>query len=86
MGKSAVTFRYLNDNFIVDYDPTVEDTWSHTKTIDGVSVKVDILDTAGLIDYSTDLGNYIIDKDVTPSFTDIASVKRIKHILVLPVL
>jgi len=63
VGKSAVTFRYLNDNFIVDYDPTVEDTWSHTKTIDGVSVKVDILDTAGLIDYSTDLGNYIIDKD-----------------------
>lgn len=63
VGKSAVTFRYLNDNFIVDHDPTVEDTWSHTKSIDGVSVKVDILDTAGLIDYTTDLGNWIVDKD-----------------------
>jgi len=63
VGKSAVTFRYLNDNFIVDHDPTVEDTWSHTKTIDGVSVKVDILDTAGLTDYNTDLGNWIVDKD-----------------------
>merc|ERR1719350_1342612 len=63
VGKSAVTFRYLNDNFIVDHDPTVEDTWSHTKSIDGVSVKVDILDTAGLTDFVPDLGNWIVDKD-----------------------
>lgn len=63
VGKSAVTFRYLNDNFIVDHDPTVEDTWSHTKKIDNVSVRVDILDTAGLEDYQGDMANWVIDKD-----------------------
>lgn len=62
VGKSAVTFRYLNNNFIRVHDPTVEDTWSHHKVVDGVNLKVDILDTAGLEEYSH-LDQWVVDKD-----------------------
>merc|ERR1712062_157879 len=63
VGKSAITFRFLNNDFITDWDVTVEDTWSHVKKIDGVSVRVDILDTAGMCDYITDLSQFVADKN-----------------------
>ncbi|EAX88924.1 small GTP-binding protein, putative [Trichomonas vaginalis G3] len=47
VGKSAMTLRYTCGNFIEDYDPTIEDQYSKDITIDNVTYKCEILDTAG---------------------------------------
>lgn len=47
VGKSAMTIRYTVGDFISDYDPTIEDSYSKDITIDGTTYKCEILDTAG---------------------------------------
>ena len=66
VGKSALTIRLVTDNFLTDYDPTIEGVYTHLFNrshqqnihkptdsyrkqvqIDGESVLLDLLDTAG---------------------------------------
>merc|ERR1719491_2531223 len=52
VGKSAITLRYTNSQFVREYDPTIEDTHLKHTTIGGVPVCLNILDTAGQETYS----------------------------------
>merc|ERR1719273_3045826 len=47
VGKSALVLRYVCDEFLEEYDPTIEDTYRKETQIDGTTVVLDILDTAG---------------------------------------
>lgn len=47
VGKSAVTLRYLGQEFTTVYDPTIEDFYTTNKSVNGRTVRVSILDTAG---------------------------------------
>ena len=47
VGKSAITLQFISRNFIKDYNPTIEEVFKKTVTIDGKVVYLDILDTAG---------------------------------------
>ncbi|PRP78790.1 ras-related protein Rap-1b-like [Planoprotostelium fungivorum] len=47
VGKSAVTIRWVQGNFISAYDPTIEDCYSKTIEVDKNAVRIEILDTAG---------------------------------------
>jgi len=47
VGKSALTIRLVTDNFLEEYDPTIEDSYRKQKNIDGTIALLDILDTAG---------------------------------------
>jgi len=47
VGKSALTIRLITDNFLDDYDPTIEDLYKKTITVDDIPVPVEVLDTAG---------------------------------------
>lgn len=47
VGKSALTVRLVTDNFIDQYDPTIEDSYRKNLFIDEKPVMLDILDTAG---------------------------------------
>jgi hypothetical protein len=47
VGKSALTIQYVQGVFIRDYDPTIEDAYRKTTTVDGSACLLDILDTAG---------------------------------------
>jgi len=47
VGKSAIVLRYVCDEFVEEYDPTIEDTYRKEENIDGATVVLDILDTAG---------------------------------------
>ena len=58
-GRSALTLRFVEDRFVRDYDPLVEDSWRKTVTIDGVPYNLMILDTAGAEEGSLLLENYI---------------------------
>merc|ERR1719486_940185 len=48
VGKSTLTIRFLTDNFLDEYDPTIEDSYRKQICLDGGKpVLLDILDTAG---------------------------------------
>jgi len=52
VGKSALTIRLVTDNFLDEYDPTIEDSYRKQVTIDDDAAVLDILDTAGQEEYS----------------------------------
>lgn len=47
VGKSALTIRLVTDNFLDEYDPTIEDSYRKSVMIDDQNALLDILDTAG---------------------------------------
>jgi GTPase SAR1 family protein len=47
VGKSAITIQFMRQVFVEDYDPTVEDSFRKTITLDKESVGLDVFDTAG---------------------------------------
>eukprot|EP00045_Choanoeca_perplexa_P002188 m.23374 g.23374 ORF g.23374 m.23374 type:complete len:191 (-) comp11371_c0_seq1:94-666(-) len=53
VGKSSCTLRFLKNIFHDQYDPTVEETYTTQRTINGKEYKVEIIDTAGQDDYET---------------------------------
>eukprot|EP00003_Mantamonas_plastica_P019996 TRINITY_DN3238_c2_g1_i1.p1 TRINITY_DN3238_c2_g1~~TRINITY_DN3238_c2_g1_i1.p1 ORF type:complete len:190 (+),score=52.84 TRINITY_DN3238_c2_g1_i1:33-572(+) len=53
VGKSAMTIQYVNQKFVAEYDPTIEDSYRKQTTVDGQDAVLDILDTAGQEEYKT---------------------------------
>eukprot|EP00602_Paraphysomonas_sp_CaronLab_P007756 CAMPEP_0185026518 /NCGR_PEP_ID=MMETSP1103-20130426/10836_1 /TAXON_ID=36769 /ORGANISM="Paraphysomonas bandaiensis, Strain Caron Lab Isolate" /LENGTH=194 /DNA_ID=CAMNT_0027560131 /DNA_START=29 /DNA_END=613 /DNA_ORIENTATION=+ len=52
VGKSALTIRLVTQNFLEEYDPTIEDNYNKTINVDSTPAHLDILDTAGQDEYS----------------------------------
>mmetsp|Transcript_29233 Transcript_29233/g.93649 ORF Transcript_29233/g.93649 Transcript_29233/m.93649 type:complete len:191 (+) Transcript_29233:277-849(+) len=61
VGKSALTIRLITDNFLEEYDPTIEDSYRKMMTIDEEPAVLDILDTAGQEEYSSMQDQWIRD-------------------------
>jgi len=53
VGKSALTIRLVTDNFLDEYDPTIEDSYRKNVIIDSESAMLEILDTAGQEEFSS---------------------------------
>merc|ERR1712173_207312 len=53
VGKSALTIRLVTDNFLDEYDPTIEDSYRKQVQIDEQTAILDILDTAGQEEFSS---------------------------------
>lgn len=51
VGKSSLTTRYVSNEFIKNYDPTVQDSFRKMENVNGEEITVEILDTAGQEDY-----------------------------------
>ncbi|EFI27889.1 rap 1A [Coprinopsis cinerea okayama7 len=47
VGKSALTVRFIRDVFVENYDPTIEEEYRRTVTVDGQLSALEVLDTAG---------------------------------------
>lgn len=47
VGKSALSIRYVCQEFSSTYDPTIEDSYETDIEVDGCPVKVEVIDTAG---------------------------------------
>ena len=47
MGKSALTIQLIQNHFVDEYDPTIEDSYRKQVVIDGETCLLDIIDTAG---------------------------------------
>jgi GTPase SAR1 family protein len=52
VGKSALTIQLIENHFVPEYDPTIEDSYRKQVTIDEETCLLDILDTAGQEEYS----------------------------------
>ncbi|KAK9379204.1 ras family-domain-containing protein [Kockiozyma suomiensis] len=48
VGKSAVTVQFVQGIFLNSYDPTIEDSYRRQMDVDGRSCTLEILDTAGV--------------------------------------
>ncbi|KAJ7326118.1 Ras of Complex, Roc, domain of DAPkinase [Desmophyllum pertusum] len=47
VGKSALSIRYVCQEFSSTYDPTIEDNYETDIEVDGCPIKVEVIDTAG---------------------------------------
>eukprot|EP01132_Coremiostelium_polycephalum_P003211 gene3211-4023_t len=59
VGKSALTIQFIQNHFIEEYDPTIEDSYRRQCQIDLSTYLLDILDTAGQDDYSAMRDQYM---------------------------
>ena len=59
VGKSALTYRFINDQFPKDHDTTIEDQYKVSVVIDGLNILLEILDTAGQDDYQSMIETWI---------------------------
>ncbi|KAK4992966.1 hypothetical protein LTR66_006134 [Elasticomyces elasticus] len=50
-GKSSITLRLVRSQWTNEYDPTIEDSYSVTRTIDGTTYSLTLTDTAGQEEY-----------------------------------
>ncbi|MCJ1477055.1 hypothetical protein MMC13_005726 [Lambiella insularis] len=50
-GKSSITLRLVRSQWTHEYDPTIEDSYSVTRTIDGQPYLLSLTDTAGQEEY-----------------------------------
>ena len=51
VGKSAITIQLTQKTFITTYDPTIENAYRQSLTVDDRLYVLDILDTAGQEEY-----------------------------------
>jgi len=63
VGKSALTIRFVNGNFVERYDPTIEDSYRKQVEIDARACVLDIMDTAGQEEYCTLRDTYLKSGD-----------------------
>lgn len=59
VGKSALTIQLIQNHFVEEYDPTIEDSYRKQVVIDGETCLLDILDTAGQEEYSAMRDQYM---------------------------
>eukprot|EP01103_Thecamoeba_quadrilineata_P005667 TRINITY_DN15438_c0_g1_i1.p1 TRINITY_DN15438_c0_g1~~TRINITY_DN15438_c0_g1_i1.p1 ORF type:complete len:190 (-),score=40.12 TRINITY_DN15438_c0_g1_i1:115-684(-) len=88
VGKSCLTIQFINEKFVEEYDPTMEDSYRKQVTVDNEECLLDIFDTAGQEDFSAVRDQYMRTGDgflcvysiiLSPSF---ASVRNFHdHIL-----
>ncbi|XP_013772739.1 GTP-binding protein Rit1-like [Limulus polyphemus] len=52
VGKSALTLQFVTHSFLEYHDPTIEDAYQHQAVIDGEAALLDILDTAGQMEFT----------------------------------
>ena len=59
VGKSSLTYRYINYKVPQGHDPTIEDRYKTTSTINGKVYSIEILATAGEDDYQNMMDMWI---------------------------
>ncbi|KAH1007955.1 hypothetical protein HUJ04_005124 [Dendroctonus ponderosae] len=59
VGKSAITLQFVSHSFLAYHDPTIEDSYQQQAVIDGVPALLDILDTAGQVEFTAMRDQYM---------------------------
>lgn len=59
VGKSALTLQFVKHRFLDYHDPTIEDAYQQQAVIDGEASQLDILDTAGQVEFTAMRDQYM---------------------------
>jgi|UniRef100_A0A914PT33 Ras-related protein R-Ras2 len=59
VGKSALTLQWVQQYFVTDYDPTIEDSYTKQCFLDDGMCKIEVLDTAGQDEFKTMREQYL---------------------------
>ncbi|XP_066591452.1 GTP-binding protein Rit2-like isoform X1 [Prorops nasuta] len=59
VGKSAVTLQFVSHSFLDYHDPTIEDSYQQQAVIDCEAALLDILDTAGQVEFTAMRDQYM---------------------------
>ncbi|KAI1111137.1 P-loop containing nucleoside triphosphate hydrolase protein [Nemania sp. NC0429] len=62
-GKSSITLRLVHSQYTAEYDPTIEDSYSITRRIDGTTYHLALTDTAGQEEYRSMWGSANLGAD-----------------------
>jgi GTPase KRas protein len=82
VGKSAITIRIVNDTFVEDYDPTIEDSYRKRIFVDGKEEIIEIVDTAGQEEYVSMRDNWAKSAQgflIVYSITEELSFDEVNH-------
>eukprot|EP01080_Neovahlkampfia_damariscottae_P004079 gene4079-7368_t len=63
VGKSALTVQFIQNVFLEEYDPTIEDSYRKHAKVDEVTCYLEILDTAGQEEYKALRDQYMRNAD-----------------------
>ncbi|ETO10046.1 Ras GTPase [Reticulomyxa filosa] len=83
VGKTAILVQYFCENWVPDYEPTVEDSLRKAPCIDGTPVLLEIFDTAGTEQYSSVANQLDAETD---GYIIVYSITSRKSFNVLPAL
>jgi len=63
VGKSAVVLRFVTDEFLEEYDATIEDTYRKNIQLGDQTILLDIMDTAGQEEFKSMMDGWIRDAE-----------------------
>ncbi|MEQ2212933.1 hypothetical protein XENOCAPTIV_007045, partial [Xenoophorus captivus] len=75
-GKSSLTIQFVEGQFVDSYDPTIENTFTKTMTVNGQEYSLQLVDTAGQDEYSIFPESYTIDVNGYVLIYSVTSYKR----------
>lgn len=85
VGKTALILQFVSGHFLEELDPTIEDLYTKKTDVDGSSVMLEILDTAGQEEFAAMREQYIRTGEAfilvysianQHSFTDVCNLKK----------
>ncbi|XP_054863174.1 GTP-binding protein Rheb isoform X1 [Amphiprion ocellaris] len=82
-GKSSLTIQFVEGQFVDSYDPTIENTFTKTMTVNGQDYNLQLVDTAGQDEYSIFPQSYTIDVDGYILIYSVTSYKSFEVVRVI---
>lgn len=79
-GKSSITLRLVRSQWTSEYDPTIEDSYSVTRRIDGQTYHLSITDTAGQEEYRGMWASSNLHSDGFLLVYDITSISSLEQL------
>ena len=79
-GKSSITLRLVRSQWTSEYDPTIEDSYSITRRIDGVTYHLSLTDTAGQEEYRGMWASSNLNSDAFLLVYDITSLNSLEQL------
>ncbi|XP_047205606.1 GTP-binding protein Rheb isoform X1 [Girardinichthys multiradiatus] len=83
VGKSSLTIQFVEGQFVDSYDPTIENTFTKTMTVNGQEYNLQLVDTAGQDEYSIFPESYTIDVNGYVLIYSVTSYKSFEVVRVI---
>uniref|UniRef100_A0A4W2I4T1 RAP1B, member of RAS oncogene family n=1 Tax=Bos indicus x Bos taurus TaxID=30522 RepID=A0A4W2I4T1_BOBOX len=75
-GKSALTIQFVQGIFVEKYDPTIEDSYRKQVEVDAQQCMLEILDTAGMEQFTAMRDLYMKNGQAQSTFNDLQDLRE----------